>query len=131
MRFTGNQRYEQPEKGVETLTSTVWGLAEAIRTDNNSVKLDNLGPRYGIVKDTDGNYRIENNIPTLKEKGVDYFKVKNNITFVDGNYNFEPVIEMYNKEGEQFIVDQPIYLNELAGITTGLLEATNYLQPNK
>lgn len=88
-------------KPAKEIGATTWGLAEAIRTDNESELLDNLGPEYGIHKD--GNfYTIPNKVQGLYEDyGITHFKVNNKINYNPelDRYEGEPFIQPYGEDG--------------------------------
>jgi len=119
-----------PGTEVEGISSSVWAVAEAIRTDNNSSKLDKLGSKYGIVKENGDSYKIQNSIPTLADHGIDYFKVRNEIQFNGEGYQFVPIIEAYTKDNRKFS-NLNLTVDDLADYTLGILEDTNFLQPEK
>jgi len=103
--------------------STVWGLAEAARKDNESNLLDDMGSKYGITKDDDGLYKIPNYVEPLQRKyGIAYFKVKNELNYNPGSqkyygkpkiqaysYNDEPInVEYTDKEGNTYLDSFPL-----------------------
>jgi hypothetical protein len=89
--------------------STAWAAAEAIRTDNNSELLDDVGNKYGIYKDDNGFYVIPNQIKYVRDNfGIDHFRVNN---MLDYNSNLDkfsatPIIVPYDEN------DVPILIND-------------------
>lgn len=100
--------------------STVWGLAEAIRSDNNSQLLDSHGPSYGISKNEAGVYEMPNYNSRLRKLfGIDMFTVENDINLNPntGRYEATPTIRAYDNSGKELDFESPLTMDILIAYT--------------
>ncbi len=90
----------EPPDQIKEISFAPWAIAEALRSDG-----DDLGEiqKYGWAeKQKDGSIIVENSVPSLREKGIVGFKVKNQLTLNPETMRYDPVpkISMLNSRGQ-------------------------------